>query len=615
MKLIETNMIGNLHFNYSDLRAEAIRVYCYKKGISIHEARSETIMKYINRNQNSNLYDAIYSKIDNLKDIDMLFESTFTSEDVEANGIVFTPEYIVEYIVENTIDLVSKDIKILDPACGCGSFLLPVIEKLHSQFSFSIKEIVENIIFGFDINEDNIENIRILIALKAMEFGEFEHLNDNLFCVDSLDDNQLSKLEANDIKFDYIIGNPPYINNHSLSDDYVVFLRNNYSTTTKGVFNIFYAFIEKYYKWLSHDGKLTYIIPNNWFVISSAEPLRDFFIKTQSICKLVDFTSNLVFNPVKTYNSIIFLDNKPKESFSFGKLNFTKYIEKELDSISFSIVDYKYLSTKTWNLIANEERLIINKIESFNDKLGNYIKTGIATLSDKLYMIDKRREEGEYYLITTSEKREFKIEKCLVKKLIKISKNANEEAIKETPQGIIFPYKRVGRLFEIINEDEMMECYPEAYQYFAHIRPLLAKRNSDNPNSREWYRYGRSQGVNNYGLKLVFPTFSKRPRFVLDVEEDSLFCNGYAVFIDGNSYYCDYPIALKNILNSSVMDYYISKTSYSIEGDYKCYQKKYVADFSIPNLNLEEVEELNVLVDQYKIDKFVMKIYGISFLR
>ena len=66
--------------------------------------------------------------------------------------------------------------------------------------------------------------------------------------------------------FDYIIGNPPYVNTHDMSRDVSNFLKEKFITTQNGVFNIFYAFIEHAMQFISNNGRLVYIVPNNFLV-------------------------------------------------------------------------------------------------------------------------------------------------------------------------------------------------------------------------------------------------------------------------------------------------------------------------------------------------------------
>ena len=132
-------------------------------------------------------------------------------------------------------------------------------------------------------------------------------------------------------------------------------------------------------------------------------------------------------------------------------------------------------------------------------------------------------------------------------------------------------------------------------------------RDKGRPNPQGWYAYGRSQGLNKYGKKLLFPTFSNYPRFMLVNNEEALFCNGYGIF---ENEFIDLEILMK-ILNSSVMDYYIKNTSYSIEGGYYCYQKKYIERFSIPWLSDRQRTYIRNLCGN-ELDKYLWDLYELD---
>ena len=136
------------------------------------------------------------------------------------------------------------------------------------------------------------------------------------------------------------------------------------------------------------------------------------------------------------------------------------------------------------------------------------------------------------------------------------------------------------------------------------IKELLSERSSDK-NMQFWYQYGRSQGLNNFGNKLLFPQFLKNPRFIYCSNVNSLFCNGFA--ISDNE-----KISLKllqKILHSSVFAFYISKTSYTIDGGFYCYQKKYLSNFSIPSFSKSEVDFLTNCKNQDAVNDFLEKKY------
>ena len=187
----------------------------------------------------------------------------------------------------------------------------------------------------------------------------------------------------------------------------------------------------------------------------------------------------------------------------------------------------------------------------------------------------------------------------------------------DAKQSIIFPYTEIeqyslvdtpNRNYQIIPEHIRSQRYPQCYQYLCQCRTILDARDKGKGNAVAWYAYGRSQGLGNNSRKLLFPTFSLHPKFMLEESKTTLFCNGYAIL---ESPQFDLEI-LQKILNSVVMDYYISKTSYAIEGNYRCYQKKYIQRFSVPQFTDDELAYLKNEPDMSFINQFLVDKYGLS---
>ncbi|MDR0302156.1 MAG: N-6 DNA methylase, partial [Treponema sp.] len=194
-----------------------------------------------------------------------------------AGGVYYTPQYIVDYIVENTVGVKIKDkspeeieaIKICDPACGSGSFLLGAFHYLieyhrewyakataamqkkyrddfftntDNEIQLTLKkktEILKNNIFGVDIDREATEVAIMSLYLKILDEGYdkgqtelflrghiLPDMTGNIKCGNSLIDrkqlfdydffgdpdiNPFDWHEFNTEGFDVIIGNPPYI--------------------------------------------------------------------------------------------------------------------------------------------------------------------------------------------------------------------------------------------------------------------------------------------------------------------------------------------------------------------------------------------------------------------
>lgn len=534
------------------------------------------------------------------------FEYLLDKDQKNENGIVFTPKYISDFIVKDSLKDINNwnsNIKIIDPGCGCGIFLISAIEYIHKEYNIDINTIIEDNIYGIDIMEENARRCKLAIELYCI-INNLELKKDirfNIVSEDSLKENWNTTFDVE--KFDYIIGNPPYVNPHDMKKETIKFLKDNFKTTQEGVFNIFYAFIENGLNYLKDEGALEFIIPNNVLTIKSANTLREILQSEKSVESIIDFSDNMIFKPVRTYNCIIKLNKKCNETFDYCVIDKCEDIERVLSSIKYQSMNIELLDKNGWKLVNKNTLDNIRKIEKQKMPIKEFIRTGIATLKDGVYLVD-RDEIGFYKNINGIR---FEIEEDIVKPIYKVPELKKCQNENEAMQYIIFPYFKDNGTYKLMEEEDLEEKYPKAYIYLEKMKSELDKRDKGKGNPYGWYAYGRTQGLNKYGKKMLFPTFAKDPKFRYIDNENALFCNGYAIFENDK-------ISLNilgKILNSAVMKYYISNTSYAIEGGYYCYQKKYIEKFSIPDFNEEELEILNS-DNKMRIDEMLFEKYNIN---
>lgn len=540
-----------------------------------------------------------------LETIIELFEALLEEDNKDKNGIVFTPQYIAEYISSNIFsetNSIPNTVSVIDPACGCGIFLIAVAEYLLSKTNWSIDSIINNNIYGIDIVSDNVRRCKLIMTLlSAKHGGNYLDIKPNIICADSLDSNwnELFNITV----FDYIVGNPPYVNPHDMSKETVKFLKNNYSTTQNGVFNIFYAFIEKGMKELHDEGMLSFIIPNNFLTIKSALKLREYLQSRLYVKRILDFGNNMVFRPVRTYNCIVQFDKRTRAQFEYYVLPKIEDIEGALSQVTFNTMSTDSLDKNSWKLVDEKTYRNLRKIESQPISIKKFIRTGIATLRDGVYLVE--RDNDGYYKQTDSGK--YYIEDGLVKPIYKIPDLKLHDNLKDAKRYIIFPYVKTKSGYTLIDETEFSKLYPKTYSCLNMQREELDARDKGKGAAQAWYAYGRTQGLNKYGKKLLFPTFANKPKFMYVDDEDALFCNGYGVF-ENDRYDLD---VLMKLLNSRLMDYYVSNTSYSIEGGYYCYQKKYVERFSLPCFSEDEIDFIRS-ASKEELDNYLWKLYGLE---
>ena len=559
-------------------------------------------------NENASMVSAKLTQFNlptDLETITEFFESLLEKDHKDENGIVFTPQYIANYITSTAISSAHSNFdntSIIDPGCGCGIFLITAAEMILSSSNKSIDSIIENNIFGIDVIEDNVRRCKLMMKLLSAKYGgNFETVKPNIICNDSLKINWAQTFGVD--AFNYIIGNPPYVNPHDMNKDTVKFLKKNFTTTKNGVFNIFYAFIEQGMKFLTSDGVLSFIVPNNFLTIKSALELREYLKNNQYIKRILDFGDNMVFKPIRTYNCIIQLSKTVHSKIEYCVLSKTEDIQNAITKIVFNSMSIDSLDKNGWKLVDEKTYRNLRIIENQFVSIKSFIRTGIATLRDGVYLVEK--DQDGYYKLLNGEK--MYIESGLVKPIYKVPDLKLHNCVDDAKRYIIFPYIKTNNGYTLIDENDFVNDYPNTYNCLLLQRDELDARDKGKGALQGWYAYGRTQGLNKYGRKLLFPTFASSPKFLYVDDEDALFCNGYAVFEND---YLDLDILIR-VLNSRLMDYYVSNTSYSIEGGYYCYQKKYVERFSLPLFSDDQITFIRS-ASKSELDDFLWALYGLK---
>jgi len=451
------------------------------------------------------------------------------------NGKVYTPIEIIDEML-NEIDFNNKFIgkKILEPACGNGNFLVEMVKRVL-QYSNNKKNDLENI-YGWEITlEDVLETKKRLNKL----IGDLK-INWKIFCVDSLKEKEDN--------FDLIIGNPPYIKIQDLNEEQRDTLK-NFKYCQFGSTDIYLAFFELGFNKLNKDGILCYITPNSFLSTQSAKILRKelknhfFKIKNHGTVKK--------FNGVSTYTAISYISKKE-----------VKEIKYELYEVS-KIFSTKKLEDASWNFYFQNENLTPLK-DIIN------IRTGIATLSDKVYIFQNYKKEKNGYLVYSRESKKYElIEFDILKPIIKGSQLKNGEIIKEL---VLWVYDKTGKPYE---EDYLIKNFPNAYKYLLSMKERLAQRDKGKGEYPKWYCFGRSQGlIDSFGEKFFFSPISKIPNFIFS-DTDATIYSGYYFKYSGDKE------KLLKVLNSNEMQEYINYSGRDLGDGWKSYTKSIVERFRI----------------------------------
>jgi type I restriction-modification system DNA methylase subunit len=253
-------------------------------------------------------YVLIYGYIDNrvtLKEIDDLvtvFEILVNDVEKKNNGVVYTPVEIKNYI---THDIIENEYipKIIDPACGCGAFLISAAKRIHDKYSISYKSIYENYIWGCDIDAHSIEKAKLLFNITSLEEG-----NETIEKYNLLVGNSLSILACDEYfhKYDVVVGNPPYVRAKNI-DEKVKESLSKWSVVTGNV-DLYIPFFQLGVELLNNNGKLGYISPNTYLQSVNGRGLRNYFRDKKVNVSIINFKDSQKFQDVTHYTCITIID-------------------------------------------------------------------------------------------------------------------------------------------------------------------------------------------------------------------------------------------------------------------------------------------------------------------
>jgi hypothetical protein len=543
-----------------------------------------------------------------IEDVITIFELAIPDAERTANGAVYTPKFIRDYIVSQVLHSTNKPLDAClcaDVACGCGAFIYTLAENIHERAHTSFTAIYHHL-YGVDISEVSIIRAKILLSLVALQHGEIVDDNDfNLFCGNSLTFDFISLPAIQQSSgFDIVVGNPPYVRSKHIDAETKQLLP-LWQTSRVGNADLYIPFFEIGLSILCHDGILGYITVNSFFKSVNARALRRYFLDNQVSLCIIDFGEQLVFKKKLAYTCLAFLSKTQSNSLLYAKAELSDVVARK--NFVYSRINYSTLdSHRGWNLNRSEVLNNIRLIENAGEALGDLyvIKNGIATLANDVFIFRPIRTDDAYYYLTRNGS-EYPIEKTICRDIIKPNILKNEAEIAEKEEKIITPY---DENYNVIKEDFFVSNYPKAYAYLLSCRDVLDARDKGEGDYGAWYAFGRTQAISDTGRKLLFPYMSDLPHFVYMPQKDMMIYCGYAIYNESETEL----LFLKRVLESSVFDYYMRHTSKPYSTGYYSYAKNYVKSFGIYPFSEQQKRHLLSLTSKEEVDNYLRDLYGIA---
>lgn len=586
---------------------EKALIYSFADTHSIAIDKSDWLKSYLSDVDISVVNSVCQMAEDNLSlnELVVIFEMLVPQSVKKENGVVYTPDVITEYIVKNTLNCDNIP-TVLDPSCGCGAFLVAAAEYMHKKYLVSYSDIVSHHLYGVDIDRHAIDRVKSVLSLLILLHGENENCSFNFICGDALDKRTFKKLQKLcKGGFDCVVGNPPYVRNKNMNDTTKALLP-SWETSSAGNVDLYMPFFEIGIKLLSSNGKLGYISPNSYLQGVNGRNLRNYFSSVKYQIHIVDFRDSQVFENVTSYTCITLIDKSIKtDNISYFRLNETNSLDSHTCSC-YNMEDFP--NGNPWRMSESSIDTIIQKLESSGTPLSNWkIRNGLATLKNDIFFFSPCGEDEVYYH-RIYEGKKYKIEKDVCIKVAKPNIIKNETELAEKMEIAIFPYTHNDNSYDVIDEAVLQSFYPESYKFLNEYKSLLLKRDKGHGSYPAWYAYGRTQGMNNFGKKLLIPYICDKPIAVLSLDPEVLFYCGYALIAED----IEELKILKLFLESEAFWYYISHTSKPYSKGYMAFAKNYIVNFTIPYLSEDERKYLLTTNSKTAINMFVWSKYDIS---
>lgn len=323
-------------------------------------------------------------------------------------------------------------VRVLDPSCGSGAFLIEAFDQLHQAYQQSNdrlqelrghqtlfdldRRILQNNLYGVDLNEEAVQICRLSLWIKTARRGKIlTSLDHSIRVGNSVIDDPEVHPRAFDWStafpevfarggFDVVVGNPPYVRQEWISP-LKPFLQGRYQSY-HGAADLYVYFYELGMRVLRPGGRLSFIVTNKWLKAAYGEPLRRFFAEETWVESVVDFGhAKQIFPDADVFPSII-VARKPTEEPAPAETRVCVIPREQLrvDDLDVQIsqegfgIKRSRLDREAWSLEPPSVELLIQKLIKIGQPLeavaGVRPRAGFATGLNEAFVIDSQTREA-----------------------------------------------------------------------------------------------------------------------------------------------------------------------------------------------------------------------------
>lgn len=495
---------------------------------------------------------------------------------IEERGAIFTKRSVVEFILDlagyhPNIPLYEK--RLLEPSFGNGDFLLAAVERLLKSWKGSNHgklcniEVLTDCICAVELHVSTFEKtkIHLLEVLRANGIGE-QAANRLVESWLLQNDFLLADLPC---KFDFVVGNPPYVRQERISNVLIAAYRKRYSTFYDRA-DLYVPFIERSLNLLNEGGNLGFICSDRWMKNRYGGPLREMVSRNYHLKIYVDMVDTAAFHSeVSAYPAITIIS---KGSVSATRIahrptineEVFRELAKELTASKLSgdsaIREIKEVvnGKEPWILDSSDQLALIRRLEqSFPnlEEAGCKVGIGVATGADKAFI-------GPYEMLDVEPGRKLPLV---------TTKDIVDGKLEWKGLGVINPFEDDGSLVDL-------RAYPRLEAFLENRREQIANRHVAKKSPRNWYRtIDRIDATLTEMPKLLIPDIKGHAQITYDPGNFYPHHNLYYITSD------EWDLqALQAVLRSGIARLFISVYSTRMRGGYLRFQAQYLRRIRIP---------------------------------
>ncbi|MDZ4056309.1 MAG: TaqI-like C-terminal specificity domain-containing protein [Polynucleobacter sp.] len=533
-------------------------------------------------------------------------EKLAQNSSVDERGAIFTRREVVDFMLDlagYASDKPLHRLSLLEPSFGGGEFLLAALERLLTAYEADGESCdLIDCIRGVELHAETFKSTRAKVAEKLAQAGLSKAESKRLISRWLIHGDFL--LTPMDLKFDFVVGNPPYVRQELIPLALLAQYRKLYATLYDRA-DLYVPFIERSLGLLGERGQLSFICSDRWTKNRYGGPLRAMVSRGFHLRAYVDMVDSPAFSSdVIAYPAITLIQRaspgptlvaeRPDISPSFLTRLSTALTRERVDAeLGVSLVEHAVNDSEPWVLSSSEMRALLRRLEArfpLIEDAGCKVGIGVATGADKAFigpMDDLDVEQSRKLPLVTT-------------------KDIVSGSVKWLGLGVVNPFEDDGKLADLT-------VYPKLRAYLEHRREAIAGRHVAQKSPANWYRT----------IDRITPSLAARPKLLIPDIKGS----AHVVYEEGrlyphhNLYYVvseDWDLhALQAVLLSNVAKNFVAAYSTSMRGGFLRFQAQYLRRIRLPRWETVSYELRQKLIQAAKsldvsvCDAAAAELYGL----